>query len=185
MGFIFQCHIFLPSIGFMGFLQQEYWSGLPFPPPGGHVLSELFTMTCPSLVALQGMAHRFIESCKPLRHDKAVIHLTHSNSVLESLLRQTGILWILLPVEIFPVLCSVAQSCLTLCNPMDCSLPDSSVHWILQASILKWVAMPSSRGSSIPGIEPSSPILQEDSLQSEPPGTAYYRYFFPHCTERK
>ena len=94
-GLVFQCHIFLPFIGFMGFLQQEYWSGLSFPPPGGHVLSELFTMTCPSLVALQGMAHRFIELCKPLRHDKAGIHLTHSNSVLESLLRQTGILRIL------------------------------------------------------------------------------------------
>ena len=36
----------------------------------------------------------------------------------------------------------------TLCNPVDCSLPRSSVHGILQAKILEWVAMPSSRGSS-------------------------------------
>ena len=42
------------------------------------------------------------------------------------------------------------QSYLTLCNPMDCSLPGSSVHGILQARILEWVAMPSSRGSSRP-----------------------------------
>ena len=42
------------------------------------------------------------------------------------------------------------QSCLTLCNPMDCNLPGSSVHRILQARILEWVAMPSSRGSSPP-----------------------------------
>ena len=42
------------------------------------------------------------------------------------------------------------QSCLTLCNPMDCSCPDSSVHGILQARILQWIAMPSSRGSSPP-----------------------------------
>ena len=42
----------------------------------------------------------------------------------------------------------VAQSCPTLCDPMDCSLPGSSVHGILQARILEWVAMPSSRGSS-------------------------------------
>ena len=42
----------------------------------------------------------------------------------------------------------VAQSCLTVCNPMDCSLPDSSVHGILQARILEWVAIPSSRWSS-------------------------------------
>ena len=40
------------------------------------------------------------------------------------------------------------QSCLTLCNPMDCSPPGSSVHGILQARILEWVAIPSSTGSS-------------------------------------
>ena len=40
------------------------------------------------------------------------------------------------------------QLCLTLCNPMDCSPLNSSVHGILQARILEWVAMPSSRGSS-------------------------------------
>ena len=45
------------------------------------------------------------------------------------------------------------QSCLTLCNPMDCSLPDSSVHGILQAGILEWVAMLSSKRSSNPGID--------------------------------
>ena len=43
--------------------------------------------------------------------------------------------------------CSVAQFCLTLCDPMDCSLPGSSVHGILQARILEWVAISSSRGS--------------------------------------
>ena len=42
----------------------------------------------------------------------------------------------------------VTQSCLTLCDPMDYSPPGSSVHGILQARILEWVAMPSSRGSS-------------------------------------
>ena len=42
------------------------------------------------------------------------------------------------------------QSCLTLCNPMDCSPPASSVHAILQARMLEWVAVPSSRGSSRP-----------------------------------
>ena len=44
----------------------------------------------------------------------------------------------------------VAPSCATLCNPMDCSPPRSSVLGILQARILGWVAMPSSRGSSQP-----------------------------------
>ena len=40
------------------------------------------------------------------------------------------------------------QSCLTLCNSMDCSPSGSSIHGILQARIVEWVAMPSSRGSS-------------------------------------
>ena len=43
---------------------------------------------------------------------------------------------------------SVTQSCPTLCDPMDCSPPGSSVHGILQARILEWVAIPFSRGSS-------------------------------------
>ena len=37
---------------------------------------------------------------------------------------------------------TLRQSCLTLCNPMDCSPPGSSVHGILQARILEWVAQP-------------------------------------------
>ena len=44
----------------------------------------------------------------------------------------------------------ITQSCLTLCDPMDCSLPGSSVPGILQAGILVWVAMPFSSGSSQP-----------------------------------
>ena len=57
----------------------------------------------------------------------------------------------------------VAQSCLTLCDPVDCSPPGSSVHGILPARILEWVAIPFSRGFSNPGIEPRSPTLQADS----------------------
>ena len=44
----------------------------------------------------------------------------------------------------------VAQSCPTLCNPMDCSLPVSSVHGIFQARVLEWIAISFSRGSSQP-----------------------------------
>ena len=54
------------------------------------------------------------------------------------------------------------QSCLTLYNRMGCSQPDSSVHVILQARILEWVAMSSSRESSDPEIKPTylkSPVL--------------------------
>ena len=44
----------------------------------------------------------------------------------------------------------VTQSCLTLCDPIDCSLPGSSVHGIFQAIVLEWVAISFSRGSSQP-----------------------------------
>ena len=55
----------------------------------------------------------------------------------------------------------VAQSCLTLCDPMD-----YTVHGILQVRILEWVAIPFSRGSS----QPRSLALQVDALPAEPPG---------------
>ena len=60
---------FSPFILFMGFSREEYWSGLPFPSPGDHILSELSTMTCVSWVALHVMAHSFIEL------EKAVVHV--------------------------------------------------------------------------------------------------------------
>ena len=52
----------------------------------------------------------------------------------------------------------IAQSCLTLCDPMDCSLSGSSIHGIFQARVLEWIAISFSRGS-----------LQADALPSEPP----------------
>ena len=64
----------------------------------------------------------------------------------------------------------VAPLCPTFCDRMDCSQPGSSVHGILQARILEWVAIPFSRGYSDPRIEPGSPALQADSLPSEPTG---------------
>ena len=68
----------------------------------------------------------------------------------------------------------VAQSCLTLCNTMDCSPPGSSVHGILQAGILEWVAIPFSRGSpqpregSNPGLLHSRQIVDRRSHQESP-----------------
>ena len=51
-----------------------------------------------------------------------------------------------------------------LCDPRDCSPPGSSVHGILQGRVLEWVTISSCRGSSRPGLEPGSPVLQADSL---------------------
>ena len=58
------------------------------------------------------------------------------------------------------------QSCPTLCHPLDCSPPGSSVHGILQARILELVAISFPRGS----YQPRSSALQVDSLLPEPPG---------------
>ena len=67
------------------------------------------------------------------------------------------------------------QSCPALCDPKDYSLTGSSIHKILQARILEWVAMPASRGSSWLGIEPGSLLCllnwKAVSLSLVPPGS--------------
>ena len=57
-----------------------------------------------------------------------------------------------------------------LCNPVDCSPPDSSVHGILQARILEWVAMPSPRGSSRSRHQTRGPCIAGRFFTDEPPG---------------
>ena len=69
----------------------------------------------------------------------------------------------------------IAQSYLTLCDLIYCSPPGSSVHGILQARILEWVAIPFSRGLPAPGIEPGSPTLQADSLLSAAPQVTVWK----------
>ena len=64
----------------------------------------------------------------------------------------------------------VTQWCLTLCDPMDCSPPGSSVHGILQAGILQWVAVPFSRRPSQPGERTLVSHIADRFLPSEPPG---------------
>ena len=88
---------------------------------------------------------------------------------------------------------SAAQSCLTLCDPMNCSFPGSSVHGISQARILEWVAISFSRESGLPfpslgdlsdpGIESTSPALAGRFffffLTTEPPGKPMSIYNYP------
>ena len=74
--------------------------------------------------------------------------------------------------------CLIAQSCPTLCNPMDRSPPGSSVHGIFQARILEWVAIFYSRDLLDPGIEPISPALAGRFFTTEPPGEKGYIYVY-------
>ena len=62
---------------------------------------------------------------------------------------------------------SESRSVASLCNPVDCSPPGSSVRGILQARILEWVVMPSSRGSSQPRDQTQASCVAGDSLLSE------------------
>ena len=68
----------------------------------------------------------------------------------------------------------VAQLCPTLCDPMD-----YTVHEILQARILEWVAFPFSRGSSQPRDQTRFPALQADSLPAEPQGKPHLKNTHP------
>ena len=64
----------------------------------------------------------------------------------------------------------VTQSCPTLCDPVDCSPPGSSVHGLFQARLLEWIAFPFPGDLLDPGIKPGSPALQED----------FFLFFFFH-----
>ena len=69
------------------------------------------------------------------------------------------------------------QLCLTLCDPMVCSLPGSSVHGIFQARMLEWVAMPSSRGSSQSRSQTkvsNGSCIADRFFTTEPPGKPVY-----------
>ena len=70
----------------------------------------------------------------------------------------------------------VGQSCPTLCDPMDYSLPGSSVHGIPQERILEWVAIPFSGDLPNPAFKPRSSTLWADSLPFEPPGKPTTRH---------
>ena len=112
--FIFQYHIFWPFHIIHGVLKARIRSGLPFPSPLDHVLSELSTMTHPSWVAIHGMAHSS----------------TFSSSKKQENTRKTS-----------AAAAKLLQSCLTLCDPINGLLPGSSVPEILQARTLEWVAI--------------------------------------------
>ena len=66
--------------------------------------------------------------------------------------------------------CLVTKSCLTLCDSMDYSLPSSSVHGIIQARKLEWVAISCSRGSSQPRDRTHNSCLAGGFFTTEPPG---------------
>ena len=74
----------------MRFSQQAHWGGLPFPPPVGHVWSELSAMTHLSWMALHGMAHSFNELHKPFRHKAVMLDSINEHELGKTLVDGEG-----------------------------------------------------------------------------------------------
>ena len=175
----------------MGFSRQEYWSGLPCPPPGEHpnpgikprspALQDLShqgspRIACPfsrgpswprSQIRVSCITGRFLTSWTtrdaPFLHTHAVKVQLWSCSLFQTLpqiskyheeSRRSSV---------------VTQSCPTLCKPVHCSLPGSSVHGILQKRTLSGLPFPSSQLRDWT----QSPTLQAGSLPFEPPWHVY------------
>ena len=125
----------------LGFSRQEYWSGSPLPSPmcASEIAQSCLTPSNPMDCSLPGPSIYGIFQTGVLEWgaiafiiETFIEHLQYAGLLIGSM-------------------CMCDQSlqwCATPCDPMDCSLPGSSVHRILQARILEWVAMPSSMGSS-------------------------------------
>ena len=142
----------------MEFSKQEYWSRLPFSSPGD-LPNPGIEPGSPSLQADS------LPSDPPAWFIKMLDYRTflfwgdfeafslHYNILLGGVIfdGSRASFWCLSKIPCLykkVVVVLVTQSCSTLCYPTDCSLPGSSVHWILQARILEWVAISLSRGSS-------------------------------------
>ena len=75
------------------------------------------------------------------------------------------------------IMCMSAQSCLTLCDPKDCGPPGSSVHGILRARILEWVAISFSRGSSRPRDQTRVSCIAGGFFTTEPLGKPHNQLY--------
>ena len=140
------------SSSVMGFSRQEYWSGLPFPSPKSIFMKIHYSRARANTYNGKWNKKRRPRSSK---RNKPKSYCLKSMRRLENYETKKGV----------KVL--VAQSCPTICDPMDCSPPGSSVHGIFQARILEWIAISFSRGSSRPRDGTGSLVLQADSLLTE------------------
>ena len=113
-----------------------------------------------------------LQRCCPPPRPSLVVTLFPSNSDLDSRVRsQRG--WFSHSV--------VSVSC----DPMDYNLPGSSVHEILQARVLEWVAISFSRAFPDPGIEAAAPALQADSLPNELQGEPQESVLLPVWNQKR
>ena len=154
----------------MGFSRQEYWSRLPFPSPwdlpdpGIEPTSP--ALQADSLLLKVSLSLQAGYSLHPPREALSALSDNINRDQCEPQWNQT---------KQTKGACSVAQLCLTLCDPMHCSSPVSSVHGIFQTRILEWIAMPSSRGSSWPRNQTCISCITGRFFTTEPPGQIHYK----------
>ena len=102
------------------------------------------------------------------------IHKCKGSRMAKTILKKKGVEKLRYPsFKTYVHTCSVTQLYPTLCNPLDCSLPGSSVHEIILAIILEWVAISSSSGSSQSRDRTLSPVslaLANRFFSTVPPG---------------
>ena len=123
----------------MGFTKQEYWSRLPFSSPGnlpdcGFCTTEpLNNWGSPTVQHTAASAAKSLQSCPTLCNP------------IPGIPQARTLEWVAIKVKSES---EVAQSCLTLHDPIDCSLPGSSIHGIFQARVLEWGAIAFSNNSA-------------------------------------
>ena len=137
-----------PGCSVHGFSRQGYWDGLPCP-PSGDVPSPGIE---PRPYALQADSSPAEPPGKPPKKERSINNRCQFSWTASLIFNTCHVPWF----QICPttktspssqpsyLVCMRAQSCLSLCDPMDCSLPGSSVHKIFQARVLEWIAISSS-----------------------------------------
>ena len=119
----------------MGFSRQEYWRGVPLPSPCvSGALAIFYLQLC--IIFLDG-ALETVKTSRPTKLGSAA----PGGKRYQYLLLSNCYLQFHVLILFYSIISSVAQSCLTLRDPRDCSLPRSSVHRISQARVLEWVAI--------------------------------------------
>ena len=127
------------------FSRQEYWSGSPFSTPGDlpDPRTELSSPALPADSLPSEPLLLLLSHFSCVRLCATPQTAAHQTSPSLGFSRQeywSGLLFLLQCMKVKSE-SEVSQSCLTLSNPMDCSLPGSSVHGIFQARVLEWVAI--------------------------------------------
>ena len=119
---------------YTGFSRQEYWSGVPLPSPKKYVAIYVYVCVCTCSVASV-----VSDSVRPHRRPPTRLLCPWDSPGTNT---GVGCHFLLQCMKVESESESeVAQSCLTLSDPMDCSLPGSSIHGSFQTRVLEWVAI--------------------------------------------